>query len=101
MLRLLCDSRPMAVIMRAADRGLSHVFKFAERAIASGRRGVGRAADRLQLWLRVLEVRLDPSTEQWLNEMHSAVAKGDIHKALESQPSVEAIVEQHRTNAAA
>jgi glyoxylate carboligase len=91
----------VAEITWVAHRGAFHALKATERTLAFSRQTVARLVDRVQFRLQVLEVRFDPDVKQWVSEMRSAVDRGEIQKALETQPPVEAIVDQwHRAPAA-
>jgi hypothetical protein len=81
------------------------------KAIADGLRGVdemlntvramaGRVLNALQLRIRVLEARVDPSLVEWRHEVEIAVENGTIERRLQDQPSLEEIVERRLVSAA-
>jgi hypothetical protein len=73
-----------------------------------GRAGLGRRVrttaghrlGRIQLRLRVIEVRLDPDTPRWVNEMRRCASDGTLAARVKEQPSVDEILDRwHSTQA--
>ena len=74
-------------------RVIATTAKTADRAVENIRRALSRQLDRVQLQLRVVEVRSDPHIHAWADEMRRAARDGSLAEMARSQPTVDEIVD--------
>jgi hypothetical protein len=67
-----------------------------EKLLARMRSSLGRAANQVELRLRTVEARHDPTREVWVEEVRRALTDGSFSAEMAARPQPEEILERWR-----
>ena len=80
---------------RAKPRPLALAFiELAEALVAQVAETVSGLADLLLGRLEIWRLRIDPSTQRWLDVTHKAVADGSVQERIRRQPAPQALADE-------